>query len=111
MRVEIQQNIAQTVNVERVQTNISNPQVAEAIRHAQNLSEQREAEKKSTEVLELSKEEKTEPVKDEDRKRKALQSKKEEKNKDDNKKFEEKENKGEQKNREEKSGSKIDIKV
>jgi N12 class adenine-specific DNA methylase len=111
MRVEIQQNIAQTVNVDRVQTNISNPQIAEAIRHTQNLSEQREAEKKSAEVIELSKEEKIDPVKDEDRKRKALLSKKEEKNQDDNKKFEEKENKGEEKNRAEKSGSKIDIRI
>ncbi len=72
MRVEIQQAIVQTPNLDRVQINVSTPQIAEAIKHAQNLAEETEAQQKAEVVVQISPSENIEPVKDEDRRRKAL---------------------------------------
>jgi hypothetical protein len=57
VRVEIQQAIVQTPNVDRVQINVSNPQIAEAIKHAQNLAEKTEAQQKAEVVVQISKSE------------------------------------------------------
>lgn len=115
MRVEIQQAIVQTPNVDRVQINVSNPQIAEAIKHAQNLAEKTEAQQKAEVVVQISKTENVEPVKDEERRRKALITEKKEK-KEDNK--EEKEDEKEEKEKEKgeelmhtKGSRKIDIKA
>ena len=74
MRVDMPQTIAQTVNVENVSVNPGSAQVAESLRHVQNVAEQKESQRKSTEIVEVNQGEKAEPVKDEDRKRKALLS-------------------------------------
>jgi len=115
MRVEIQQAIAQTPNVDRVQTNVSNPQVAEAIKHAENLAEKTEAQKKAEVVVQINKSENIEPLKDEDRKRKALITEKKEKRGDNKKEKEEANEEGEREKREEaihtKDSRKIDIKA
>jgi hypothetical protein len=115
MRIEIQQAIIQTPNVDRVQINVSNPQIAEAIKHAQNLAEKTEAQQKAEVVVQISKTENIEPVKDEDRRRKALITEKKEK-KEDNK--EEKEDEKEEKEKEKgeelmhtKGSRRIDIKA
>jgi hypothetical protein len=112
MRVEIQQAIVQTPNVDRVQINVSNPQIAEAIKHAQNLAEKTEAQQKAEVVVQISK---IEPVKDEDRRRKALITEKKEE-KEDNKKEREDEKKEKEKEKGEelrhtKESRRIDIKA
>ncbi len=71
MRVDFQQVVSQMANVDRFQ-NISTVQVAESIRHSQNVAEQKEAQKKSESVADLSESGKVDEVKDESRKRKAL---------------------------------------
>lgn len=115
MRVEIQQAIAQTPNVDRVQVNVSNPQVAESIRHAQNMAEKVESQMKAEVVVELNKSENIEPVKDDERKRKALLTRKEEEK--ENKGKSEKENESEEKSKEPKDDKihrerrKIDIRA
>ena len=115
MRVEIQQAIAQTPNVDRVQVNISNPQVAESVRHAQNMAEKEESQMKAEVVVELNKSENIEPVKDDERKRKALLTRKEEEK--ENKGKSEKENESEEKSKEPKDDKihrerrKIDIRA
>ncbi len=116
MRVDMPQTIAQTVNVENVSVNPGSAQVAESLRHAQNVSEQKESQRKSTEIVEVNQGEKTEPVKDEDRKRKALLShreKEEDKENKDSEKGGEEEKKGEGQNKllAQSPGRKIDIKV
>ena len=117
MRVDMPQTIAQTVNVENVNVNPGSAQVAESLRHAHNVAEQKESQRKSTEIVEVNQGEKTEPVKDEDRKRKALLSRREkEENKEnekDNKEGNEEEKKGESESEllSHSTGRKIDIKV
>jgi hypothetical protein len=96
VRVEIQQAIAQTPNVDRVQVNVSNPQVAESIRHAQNIAEKVESQMKAEVVVEINKSENIQPVKDDERKRKALLTRKGEEKEERS----EKENKSEEKNKE-----------
>jgi hypothetical protein len=115
VRVEIQQAIVQTPNVDRVQINVSNPQIAEAIKHAQNLAEKTEAQQKAEVVVQISKSENIEPVKDEDRRRKALITEKKEK-KEDNKKEREDEKEEKEKEKGEelrhtKESRRIDIKA
>ncbi|MDT7908249.1 MAG: hypothetical protein RRA63_09470 [Candidatus Calescibacterium sp.] len=113
MRVEIQQAIAQTPNVDRVQVNVSNPQVAESIRHAQNIAEKVESQMKAEVVVEINKSENIEPIKDEERKRKALLTRKGEEKEERS----EKENEREEKNKNQKDkkihreGRKIDIRA
>jgi hypothetical protein len=115
VRVEIQQAIAQTPNLDRVQVNVSNPQVAESIRHAQNMAEKVESQMKAEVVVELNKSENIEPVKDDERKRKALLTRKEEEK--ENKGKSEKENESEEKSKEPKDDKihrerrKIDIRA
>jgi hypothetical protein len=115
VRVEIQQAIAQTPNVDRFQVNVSNPQVAESIRHAQNMAEKVESQMKAEVVVELNKSENIEPVKDDERKRKALLTRKEEEK--ENKGKSEKENESEEKSKEPKDDKihrerrKIDIRA
>ncbi len=101
MRVEIQQAIAQTPNIDRVQINVSNPQVAEAIKHAEKLAEKAEAQKKAEVVVQISKSESVEPLKDEDRRRKALITEKKEKKGDNKKEKGEENEKGEREERKE----------
>jgi hypothetical protein len=115
VRVEIQQAIVQTPNVDRVQINVSNPQIAEAIKHAQNLAEKTEAQQKAEVVVQISKSENIEPVKDKDRRRKALITEKKEK-KEDNKKEREDEKEEKEKEKGEelrhtKESRRIDIKA
>jgi hypothetical protein len=113
VRVEIQQAIAQTPNVDRVQVNVSNPQVAESIRHSQNMAEKVESQMKAEVVVEINKSENIQPIKDEERKRKALLTRKGEEKEERS----EKENKSEEKNKEPKDdkihreGRKIDIRA
>jgi hypothetical protein len=113
VRVEIQQAIAQTPNVDRVQVNVSNPQVAESIRHAQNIAEKVESQMKAEVVVEINKSENIEPIKDEERKRKALLTRKGEEKEERS----EKENEREEKNKNQKDkkihreGRKIDIRA
>jgi len=115
VRIEIQQAIVQTPNVDRFQINVSNPQIAEAIKHAQNLAEKTEAQQKAEVVVQISKSENIEPVKDEDRRRKALITEKKEE-KEDNKKEREDEKKEKEKEKGEelmhtKESRRIDIKA
>lgn len=87
MRVEFQQTVIQTVNAERIQTNVGNPQVAESIQHMQKIAEGKESQKKTETIPETNKSEMIQPVEDEERKRKALLSqrhKKDKENKDRN---------------------------
>jgi hypothetical protein len=115
VRIEIQQAIAQTPNADRVQANVSNPQVAESVRHAQNMAEKVESQMKAEVVVELNKSENIEPIKDEERKRKALLTRKEEEKESKGKS--EKENESEEKNKNPKDekihreGRKIDIRA
>lgn len=68
------QSVAQTVNVEILNVNPGSVQIAESVRHSQNIAEQKESQRKSTEIVEINRGEGIEPVKDEDKKRKALLS-------------------------------------
>ncbi len=108
MRVDIQQNIAQVVNIDRFQPTINNPQIAESIQYMQNIAEQREAERKSSQVTETKQNEKTEPV-NEERRRKALMTRK---RKDEENQDEPKETEDEKETNPGKfTGNKIDIRV
>jgi len=113
VRVEIQQAIAQTPNLDRVQVNVSNPQVAESIRHSQNMAEKVESQMKAEVVVEINKSENIQPVKDDERKRKALLTRKGEEKEERS----EKENEREEKNKNPKEekihreGRKIDIRA
>jgi hypothetical protein len=113
VRVEIQQAIAQTPNLDRVQVNVSNPQVAESIRHAQNIAEKVKSQMKAEVVVEINKSENIQPIKDEERKRKALLTRKGEEKEERS----EKENDREEKNKNPKDekihreGRKIDIRA
>lgn len=90
MRVDFQQVFVQTVNVDRVQTNVGNPQVAEAVQHAQKTAEDKEAQRKSATIVETDKGERVEPLSDEEKRRKALFTNKQNKEKDEEEKEEEK---------------------
>lgn len=76
MRVDFQQVATQTVNVERFQPNVGNPQIAEAIQHAQKIAENKESQKKTETIPEANRSEAIDPVRDEERKRKAMMSRK-----------------------------------
>lgn len=81
MRVDFQQVVIQTVNADRVQTNIGNPQVAESILHAQKTSEEKETQKKAETILEANKSEMVQSIEEKERKRKAFTSQKKNDNK------------------------------
>lgn len=91
MRIDFQQTIIQTVNVDRVQTNVGNPQVAESIQHTQKTAEEKEANKKTETILGTHKSETVQEIEDQERRRKALLSQKRKGNKSEEKKDKEQE--------------------
>jgi len=110
------QSVAQTVNVEILNVNPGSVQIAESVRHSQNIAEQKEAQRKTTEIVEINRGEGIEPVKDEDKKRKALLSRQKENDDKKNSSSEEKDidtkNTEEEKNYENiQQRRKIDIRV